>query len=297
MRVFLTGATGFIGSAIARELIRAGHRVLGMARSHAGAVTLRAAGVEVHHGDLKDVETLKQGASQADAVVHCAFDNDVSRLVAASESDQHAIRALGLALSGTERPLIVTSVTGLGAVEPGSPATEDVLNTSLSNPRAAAEVLCASLVGSGVNLSIVRNPQVHDRTRQGLVTPLIAFAKEKRVSAYVGEGLQRWPAAHVSDVANLYVLALNKGQRGARYHAVAEDGVVLKDIAEAIGCGLDVPVMSLSSDEAAEHFGSLFMFAGLDMPASSAKTRDLLGWQPTGPGLLSDLIEMEYAGG
>ena len=294
MRVFLTGATGFIGSAIVPELINAGHQVLGLTRSDAGAQSLIAAGAEVHRGDLEDLESLRSGAAKSDGVIHCAFDHDFSRFVANCEKDMRAIEALGAALEGTDRPLVITSGTGMGNAEIGQPATEDVFNPSHPNPRKASELAGASVSAAGVNVSVVRLPQVHDTVKQGLITPLIALTREKGVSAYVGDGLNRWPAAHVLDVARLYRLALEKREPGARYHAVAEEGVTVRDIAEVIGRGLKAPVVAMSPEEAAGHFGWLAMFAGFDFPASSAQTQKRLGWRPTGPGLIADLEQMRY---
>jgi nucleoside-diphosphate-sugar epimerase len=296
MRVFLTGANGFIGSAIVPELINAGHQVLGLARSDAGARSLIAAGAEVHRGALEDPESLRRGAAGSDGVIHCAFDHDFSRFVANCEKDRRAIEALGAALAGSDRPLVITSGTGMGNAVPGQPATEEVFNTSHPNPRVASELAGASLSAAGVNVSAMRLPQVHDTVKQGLITPAVAIAREKGISAYVGDGLNRWPAAHVLDVARLYRLALEKREAGARYHAVAEEGIPVRDIAEVIGRGLKVPVVSLSPEEAADHFGWLAAFAGLDLPASSAQTRQRLGWQPTGPGLIADLEQMHYSG-
>jgi nucleoside-diphosphate-sugar epimerase len=295
MRVFLTGANGFIGSAIVPELINAGHQVLGLARSDAGARSLISAGAEVHRGDLEDPDSLRRGAAGSDGVIHCAFDHDFSRFVANCEKDGRAIEALGTALAGSDRPLLITSGTGMGNAVPGRPATEEIFNTSHPNPRVASELAGASLSAAGVNVSVMRLPQVHDTVKQGLITPAVALAREKGVSAYVGDGLNRWPAAHVLDVARLYRLALEKREAGARYHAVAEEGIPVRDIAEVIGRGLKVPVVSLSPEEAADHFGWLAAFAGLDLPASGAQTRKRLGWQPTGPGLIADLEEMRYS--
>ena len=296
MRVFLTGATGFIGSIIVSELIDAGHQVLGLTRSEAGARSLRAAGAEAHRGDLEDLESLRSGAAGADGVIHTAFDHDFSNFVANCEKDRRAIEALGGALNGSDRPLVITSGTGVGSSVPGRPATEDVFNTGYANPRVASELAGAAVAATGVNLSVVRLPQVHDAVKQGLITFAVALAREKGVSAYVGDGLNRWPAAHVSDVARLYRLALEKGEAGARYHAVAEEGIPVRDIATVVGRGLNVPVVALSPEEAPAHFGWLAAFAGLDLTASSAQTRERLGWHPTGPGLISDLERMRYPG-
>jgi nucleoside-diphosphate-sugar epimerase len=294
MRIFLTGATGFIGSAIVPELIEAGHQVLGLTRSDAGAESLIAAGAEVHRGDLEDLESLRSGAAQSDGVVHTAFNHDFSNFVANCEQDRKVIEAMGDVLAGSDRPLLITSGTGMGNAVPGQPATEDHFDLNHPNPRKASEVAGASVAERGVNVSVVRLPQVHDTVKQGLVTYAVQLAREKGVSAYLGEGLNRWPAAHVLDVARLYRLALEKHEAGSRYNAVAEEGVSMREIAEVIGKGLKVPVVSVSPEEAQAHFGWLAMFAGFDMPASSAQTRQRLGWQPTGPGLIADLEQMRY---
>ena len=295
MRVFVTGATGFIGSALVPELINAGHQVLGLTRSDAGAQSLKAAGAEAHRGDLEDLESLRRGAAESDGVIHCAFDHDFSNFVANCEKDRRAIEALGDALTGSDRPLVITSGTGMGNAVPGQPATEDVFNPNHPNPRKASELAGASVADRGVNVSVVRLPQVHDPVKQGLITPLVQIARERGVVAYVGDGRNRWPAVHVLDAARLYRLALEKQKAGSRYHAVAEEGVPGRDIAEVIGRGLKVPVVSLSPEEAPAHFGWLGAFMSFDMPASSALTQKWLGWRPTGPGLLSDLEQMQYS--
>ncbi len=277
MKIFVTGATGFIGSAIVRELIDAGHQVLGMARSDAGAKSLVAAGAQVHRGDLEDLESLRSGAAMSDAVIHTAFIHDFSKFKENCEIDKRAIETLGSVLEGSERPMLVTS--GLATTAQGRLATEETAE---------------ALLKRGVRVSVVRLPQVHDRRKQGLVTFAIAVAREKGVSAYVGDGLNRWAAAHVLDVARLYRLALEKQEAGARYHAVAEEGVPVRDIAGAIGRGLKVPAVSKSSEEAAAHFGWLGMFVGRDLTGSSVQTQRRLGWRPTGPGLISDLEKMHY---
>ncbi len=295
MRVFLTGATGFIGSRIVPELLAAGHTVLGLTRSDAGARALAAAGAEAHRGDLEDLDSLREGAKQSDAVIHTAFDHNFSNFVANCEKDKRAIEALGGALAGSDRLLLITSGTGMGNPEPGQLAKEEVFNTEHPNPRILSELTGAAMAEAGVKVSVVRLPQVHDTVKQGLITPLVALTRAKGVSAYIGEGRNRWPAAHVLDVARLYRLALEKQEAGVRYNAVGEEGIPVREIAEAIGAGLRLPVVSLSPEEAAGHFGWLGMFAGLDMPASSEWTRERLGWQPTGPGLIADLTRMDYS--
>lgn len=296
MRVFLTGATGFIGSRIVPQLLAAGHQVLGLTRSDAGARRLAEAGAQVHRGTLEDLESLRAGAEQADAVIHTAFDHDFTNFVANCDKDRRVIEALGAALKGSVRPLVITSGTGMGSGAHGEPAREDVFNREHPNPRAASEIAGNALLDAGVNVSVVRLPQVHDTVRQGLVTPYVAVAREKGVVAYLGDGANRWPAAHVLDVARLYRLAVEKAEAGSRYHAVAEEGIAVRDIAQVIGQGLQVPVVSLAPDQAASHFGWLAMFVGLDLPASSSQTRQKLGWQPEGPGMIEDLKRMDYSG-
>jgi nucleoside-diphosphate-sugar epimerase len=295
MRVFVTGATGFIGSAVVQQLVHSGHRVLGLTRSDEGAKSLIAAGAEVHHGDLENLESLRSGAAGSDAVIHTAFNHDFSQYVANCETDRRVIEALGSVLAGSGRLLIVTSGTGMANAGPGLLATEeDPAASSKEAPRAASEEAAASVAARGVRVAIVRLPQVHDTVKQGLVTYAIQLARDKGVSAYVGDGLNRWPAAHRLDTAHLYLLALEKADAGATYHAVSEEGVPVRDIAEVIGRGLNVPVISLAPQEASGHFGWLAAFVGRDVPASSAQTRRTLGWSPTGPGLISDLDNMRY---
>lgn len=296
MKVFVTGATGFLGSAIVPELINAGHQVLGLTRSDKGAEALTAAGAQAHRGDLEDLKSLRSGAAQSDGVIHCAFDHDFSNFVANCEKDRRAIEVLGAELQGSDRPLIITSGTGMGSAAPGQPATEEHFDAGNPNPRKASEEAGASVAATGVNVSVVRLPQVHDTVKQGLITPFIELSHEKGVCAYVGDGLNRWPAAHVLDVARLYRLALEKREAGARYHAVAEEGVPVQDIAEVVGRGLKVPVVSIPQEEAGAHFGWLAMFAALDLPASSALTQEWLGWKPVQPGLIADLDHRRYFG-
>ncbi len=292
MKVFVTGASGFIGSAVVPELLGAGHQVLGLVRSEAAAQVLTAMGAEAHFGTLEDLDSLKRGAAASDGVIHLAFNHDFSKFAANSELDRVAIETLGTALQGSDRPLLVTG--GIGLLAPGRAATEDMDPPANSPTPRVSEQAALALVAQGVRASVMRLPQVHNTVKQGLITPLIAVAREKGVSAYVGDGANRWAAAHVSDTARLYRLALEKREAGARYHAVAEEGVPMRDIAEVIGRGLNVPVVSLSPEEAGPHFGFFAGFAGLDMPASSALTQERLGWRPTGPGLIADLKQMRY---
>jgi nucleoside-diphosphate-sugar epimerase len=293
MRIFLTGATGFIGSKIIPELLQAGHQVLGLTRSDAGAKQLTAAGADVHRGDLEDPTTLRRGAEKAEAVIHCAFDHDFSRFVENCQKDKRNIEAIGEALVGSKRPLIVTSGTGMGSRGPGELASEDVFDASHATPRKISEETGAAIAARGVNVSYVRLPQVHDTRKQGLISPLIEISRAKGRVAYVGEGKNRWAAAHVSDVARLYKLAIERAEPGARYNAVGEEGITAKDISDALGRSLKLPVVSLTGDEVAAHFGWMAMFAGMDMPASNAITRKKLGWTPVGPGLIADLDRLE----
>ena len=294
MRIFLTGATGFIGSQIVPELISSGHQVLGLTRSDAGAKALAAAGAEAYRGDLEDLDGLRAGAAKSDGVIHCAFDHDFSNFIANCEKDRRVIEALGDALVGSDRPLVITSGVGLGSASPGKPATEDVFNADYPNPRKASEQAGIAVAKRGVNVSVVRLPQVHDPVKQGLITPLIELAREKGTVAYVGDGANRFAAGHVSDVARLYRLAIERAEAGSRYNAVGEEGVPMRLIAETIARGMNVPAVSLSPAEAAGYFGWLNLFAGLDMSASSAKTQAVLDWHPTGPGLIADLEAMRY---
>ncbi|WP_034916794.1 SDR family oxidoreductase [Erwinia sp. 9145] len=294
MRVFLTGATGFIGSHILPELLAAGHQVIGMTRSDAGAQSLKAAGAEAFFGTLEDPESLRDAASRADAVIHTAFDHNFARFVENCEKDGRVIEALGEALKNSDRPLIITSAVGIGDAGQGQPATEDIFNANHPNPRIISEATGNRLLEAGVNVQAVRLPQVHNTVKQGLISPFVEMTREKGRSAWVGEGTNCWSAAHVLDVAKLYALVLEKGQKGARYHAVDEEGVPARDIAEVVGAGLGVPAVSLSPEEAQQHFGWLARFMVMDLRASSTWTRQQLGWQPTGPRLLDDLRAMDY---
>ena len=292
MRIFVTGATGFIGSAIVQELIGAGHRVLGLARSDAGAASLAAAGADVHRGSLEDLESLRSGAAGADGVIHTAFIHDFSNLAAATEAERRAIATLGASLAGSDRPMIVTS--GILLVQRQGPlATEDDA-TNPNFPRGSEEAVL-EIAARGGRVAVVRlAPSVHGDGDHGFVPRLIAIARERGVSAYVGDGQNRWPAVHRLDAAHLYRLALEKGAAGARYHGVADEGVPFQDIAGVIGRRLKVPVVSKSPEEAADHFGWLSPFASADSPASSAQTQERLGWRATRPSLLADIDRPSY---
>jgi nucleoside-diphosphate-sugar epimerase len=294
MRVFVTGASGFIGTAIVRELLDAGHEVLGLARSDAAAQTIAAAGAGVHRGDLEDLESLRAGADQSDGVIHTGFVHDFSRFKEVCEIDRRAIEALGSALAGSDRLLIVTSGTALLAQQGRLATEEDAQPADSALPR-MSEVAGAAATAQGAKVAVVRlPPSVHGVGDHGFVPILIGLAREKGVAAYVGDGLNRWPAVHRLDAGHLYRLALENGAAGVNYHGVGEEGVLFKDIAAEIGRGLNVPAASMTPEEAAAHFTWFAYFASIDNPTSSAVTRESLGWNPEGPDLLTDIRDNGY---
>ena len=292
MRVFLTGATGFIGTAVVRELIDAGHQVLGLARSDAAADSLLAAGADVHRGSLEDLESLRSGAAATEGVIHTAFIHDFANYGPATEKDRRAIETLGDALAGSDRPLIVTSGTLLAERKGRLATEEDPHNPNF--PR-KSEGAALALASRGVRASVLRlPPSVHGKGDHGFVPQLISIAREKGVSAFVGDGLNHWPAVHRLDAAHLYRLVLEKGGAGAIYHGVADEGITTREIAVVIGRQLNLPVVSKSPEETADHFGWIARFFAIDGPASSAHTQKLLGWKPVQPGLIADLNAGHY---
>ena len=291
MRIFVTGATGFVGSAIVHELVSSGHQVLGLTRSEAGVSALKAAGAEVHRGALDDLESLRDGAGKADAVIHTAFNHDFSRFLENCAEDGRAIEAMGSVLEGWDLPMLVTS--GFASLAPGRTAVEADGPPS-GFPR-VSEATAITVAARGVRASAVRlAPSTHGEGDHGFVPRLIAIARDKGVAAYVGDGQNRWPGVHRRDAASLYRLAVEQGVKSGPYHAVDDEGVPFKEITEVIGRRLGVPVVSLTQEQAAEHFGWIARFAAMDMSASSARTRSALAWRPEQPGLIADLDQDHY---
>jgi nucleoside-diphosphate-sugar epimerase len=293
MRVFVTGAAGFIGTETTRELIASGHQVLGLARSDANVATLEKLGAKILRGSLQDLESLQRGASEADGVIHLAFIHDFSKFAENGAIDKIAIEAMGDVLVGTNKPFIVTSGTGL--IAPGVLITEDMRRDASPHVPRVSEQTGLAYASRGVRAMAIRLPQVHGAAgKAGLISYLVELARQKGAAGYVGEGTERWAAAHRLDVARLYRLALENGATGGIYHAVGEEGVPMRRVIEVIGRALNVPVVSISKEEAGDYYGPLAMFAGLDMPASSALTQQRLGWTPTGIGLIADIGQPGY---
>lgn len=289
MRIFVTGATGFVGSAVVQELLETGHQVLGLARSEEAAQALTAVGAEAHRGSLDDLGSLRRGAEITDGVIHCAFIHDFTQYAAAAEADRRAIEAMGAVLAGSNRPFIATSGVA-GLTRAGALLTEDDTRDPSLPAMRHSEDAALALVPQGVRAMVIRlAASVHDQNDHGFVPTLISIAREKGEAAYIGDGRNRWPAVHRLDAARLYRLALEHGTAGARYHGVADEGIPLRTVAEVIGRHLSVPVVSKSAEEAPAHFGWMAGFAGLDIAASSTLTQQRLGWQPSHPGLLPDL--------
>jgi nucleoside-diphosphate-sugar epimerase len=293
MRVFVTGAAGFIGSETTRQLIAGGHEVVGLARSDENVRTLEQLGAKVHRGSLQDLDSLKRGARDCDGVIHLAFIHDFAKFAENGAIDKTAIEAMGDALEGTDKPFIVTSGTGLIAA--GVVVTEEMRRQSGAHVPRVSEQTGLAYASRGVRAMTIRLPQVHGADgKAGLISYLVELARQKGAAAYVGEGRERWAAAHCQDVARLYRLALENGVADGIYHAVGEEGVPMREVIEVIGRALDVPVVSIRKEEAGDYYGPLAMFAGLDMPASSALTQQWLGWTPTGIGLIADIGQPGY---
>jgi len=293
MRIFVTGASGFIGSAIVKKLQARGYQVQGLARSEVSAEKLQQQGVQVIRGDLQDLDGLRKAVEQSDGVIHAGYIHDFSRMDHAAEVDQRAILAMGDVLAGSDRPLIVT--TGTALVSPGRLATEQIQPAAGAHPRSNSNVAALALADSGVRVALVRLPlTVHGAGDHGFIPMIINMAKEKGAAVYVGEGENRWPAVHRDDAAELFCLAAEKAEPGAILHAVQEEGVPFRQIAETIGTGLSLPVKSLTLEEAKAWLGWMAFFASTDNPSSSAWTRQTFNWQPSGPGLLQDMREGGY---
>jgi nucleoside-diphosphate-sugar epimerase len=293
MKVFVTGANGWIGSAVVSELIEVGHDVVGLVRSDEAAAAVAAAGAEPRLGSIEDLDGLRSAAAAADGVIHTAYHHDFSEMEKAAQMDRQAIEALASALEGSDRPLIIT--TGVALAAPGEVATENDASSLETHPRVATERMALDLASQGLRLSVVRPaPTVHGPGDHGFLAMLVAIAREEGVSGYIEDGSNHWPAVHRLDAAHLYVLALEKASAGTVLHAVAEEGVPTREIAEAIGRSLGLPVASIPREDVADHFGFLGGFFGLDIRASSALTREWMGWEPVQPGLIADLEAHSY---
>jgi nucleoside-diphosphate-sugar epimerase len=292
MRVFVTGASGWIGSAVVPELINAGHTVIGLARSEASADAISAAGAEVLRGSLEDLDHLHEGAAKADGVIHLGFIHDFHDYEAANQTDRQAIATMGAALQGSDRPLVIAS--GVATTAQGREAREDD-PPAPDFPRSAAATMTLALAGNGVRSAVVRlPPTTHGRGDHGFIPTIITIARQKSVAGYIADGSNVWPAVHRSDAARVFRLALEQAPAGSVWHAVGEEGVPTRTIAEVIGRHLGVPVESIAPDHAGGHFGWMGVFWAMDVPAASALTRERLGWQPTGPGLIEDLEQGHY---
>jgi len=294
MRIFVTGASGFVGTTVVRELLQAGHQVVGLARSDAAAKVVANAGAVVYRGDLERPESIAPGVSEADAVIHTGFNHDFSKFKENSENDRKVIDTLGSAFAGSKRPLVITSA--IGVLPQGQLVTEQTMPPSKNgSPRVASEEAARALADRGINVSVVRlPPSTHSEGDHGFVPNLIKIAREKRASVYIGEGNNRWPAVHRIDAAKVYRLAMERATAGAYYHAVAEEGVPFREIAEVIGRRLTVPIVAKSKDEAAAHFTWFAHFASMNVMASSKQTQERLQWRPTEPGLIADLDQPYY---